>query len=411
MAKAHSPEGLMNATQARRSTMPAAPKLRDSCHACSASKVKCDKAKPTCARCAKRNVACEYCITKRAGRKREKRLDDSSMLTTALPWSSSSSSPETAFQTSSPNLFQPQPIPWQPTSSYPDLSPTYLPPSDPASSSALTNLSTDFNDLFASPMSFPYTESSDMQMLTQPPIDTTGMNSSSMEFNGGETFHMPANTFSHIDSTVSNLPALSRPCPPLKSRSSTTSTGDSQGSRHSNSKSPCSCLARALGRLEQLFPNASTACTRSTGQDYENATGQLPTIQSVIAENEETIEAIDSLLQCTCSQDSYLLAILSLIVFKLLSWYEAAARERPMTENSQSPTKTQYNHRRESLHHSEQVIQFSPVDGSDSHHGKDQDRVAAQLVLSELHRVQRLVNILSQRLKLHGTRNGGVGNT
>lgn len=35
-------------------------KLRDSCHACASSKVKCHKEKPTCSRCRKRGITCEY---------------------------------------------------------------------------------------------------------------------------------------------------------------------------------------------------------------------------------------------------------------------------------------------------------------------------------------------------------------
>ncbi|EAU31626.1 predicted protein [Aspergillus terreus NIH2624] len=44
-------------------------KLRGSCHACAASKVRCSKEKPTCSRCSKRGTTCEYLITKRPGRK------------------------------------------------------------------------------------------------------------------------------------------------------------------------------------------------------------------------------------------------------------------------------------------------------------------------------------------------------
>jgi len=46
-------------------------KLRDSCHLCASSKVKCHKEKPTCSRCAKRGLKCEYFVTKRAGRKHD----------------------------------------------------------------------------------------------------------------------------------------------------------------------------------------------------------------------------------------------------------------------------------------------------------------------------------------------------
>ena len=51
-------------------------RLRDSCHACAASKVKCSKEKPTCSRCAKRATRCEYLVTKRPGRRHNSRASD-----------------------------------------------------------------------------------------------------------------------------------------------------------------------------------------------------------------------------------------------------------------------------------------------------------------------------------------------
>ena len=46
-------------------------KLRDSCHACARSKVRCPKQKPTCSRCEIRGTECQYFFTRRPGRRRE----------------------------------------------------------------------------------------------------------------------------------------------------------------------------------------------------------------------------------------------------------------------------------------------------------------------------------------------------
>jgi hypothetical protein len=126
----------------------------------------------------------------------------------------------------------------------------------------------------------------------------------------------------------------------------------------------------------------------------------------VIAENKQTIEAISSMLQCPCSQDRYLLAIMSLVVFKVLGWYAAAAREAPVPDDSRYLSRPRPD---QGLHCSEQVLKSPAVVGSYCIDGADQGRMVAQLVLSELHRVQRLVNVLSQRLKRPGMRNEGVG--
>lgn len=250
-------------------------------------------------------------------------------------------------------------------------------------------------------------EISDPDMLAQPDFDFRSFNNELLDSNGASNLLTPEDAFSVIDEAVSDFPTLSKPRSPPDSRGSTTSDGQSfQGFRW---ESRCCCLIRALDLLKQLFPNASTACTRSSGQGYENAASQLPAIQSVVAENERTIEAISNMLQCPCSQDDYLLAIMSLIVFKVLGWYAAAARNAPVTDDSHSPSKSHPDQRRQSSCHSEQVLQFPTVAGSYCIDGEDQGRMAAQLILGELHRVQRLVNLLSQRLKRHGMRNGTVG--
>lgn len=403
MSTLHSPELLTGPALARRSTVRAAPKLRDSCHACSASKVKCNKEKPTCARCAKRGLACEYLVTKRAGRKHNTRPSETTNVTQALPESTWSASSGTGLLTS-PTLIQPSPR--QHTSEYPDILPNLLSPVDPSSSSTLTTLSTNLDDFFASPISFPVLETSDHDVLAQSHISSRGVNNG-LDSNDGAALLPPEDAFSVLDEAVAELSTLSKPRSPPNSRASTT-TSDAPSFQGCRSESPCSCLIRALGLLKQLSPNTSTACTRSKRQGYENATCQLPTIQSVVAENEQTIEAISNMLQCPCSQDGYLLAIMSLIVFKVLDWYSAAARETPVTDDSQTPSQSHPVHRRHSLCHSEKVLQSPTVVGSYCIDGEDQGRMAAQLVLSELHRVQRLINLLSKRLKGHGTCNGAV---
>jgi hypothetical protein len=115
----------------------------------------------------------------------------------------------------------------------------------------------------------------------------------------------------------------------------------------------------------------------------------------VIIKNEQTIEAISNMLHCQCAQDSYLLTIMALIVFKVLGWYAIAARETSTSEPNQG---------REFPEITQQTQRFPSEYSVD---GEDHGRMAGQVVLSELHRVQRLVNVLSQRLKGHGMPNRG----
>ncbi|KAI1163371.1 hypothetical protein F5B18DRAFT_619983 [Nemania serpens] len=58
------------------------PKLKDSCDPCSASKLRCDKQKPTCTRCAGLKQPCYYSPARRAGRPHRVRLDRSQVVET-----------------------------------------------------------------------------------------------------------------------------------------------------------------------------------------------------------------------------------------------------------------------------------------------------------------------------------------
>lgn len=162
--------------------------------------------------------------------------------------------------------------------------------------------------------------------------------------------------------------------------------------------------------MKQLFPNPSTVCMASATQGLDKP-NSLPTIQDVIAQNEQTIEAVSAMLQCSCSQDAYLLTIMSLIVFKVLGWYAAAARKAPSSgDDNHSMQSPGTSLSRQSLRF-EEVLQDSAVVGSYCLNGEDSARMAAQLVLSELHRVQRLVNQLSRKLKAQTAKNSGLADT
>jgi hypothetical protein len=96
-------------------------------------------------------------------------------------------------------------------------------------------------------------------------------------------------------------------------------------------------------------------------------------LKTVIDANKQTIDAVSTMLQCPCLQDGYLLTIISLIVFKILDSYSAAA-----------------------------II--SEVEEPDADADATEDDVlymAAQRILGELHRVQRLVKQLSINIKRH----------
>ncbi|KAH8810946.1 putative C6 transcription factor [Xylogone sp. PMI_703] len=385
-------------TPSGRTITQTAPKLRDSCHACAASKLKCYKEKPTCSRCAKRGITCEYVAVKRAGRKPSRPSTDSNREnSTSNPATNANhkdqSTPEgnqISYQSAvsstapqpSPGVVQLSPRPGT-SGSLDIISNLFSPSEDQALSSTNIELNDSFDDFFASPMSFSMPDMIDVDVLGQAGYISTGMDQSD---NTSETLFDP---FPLFEDAVSELMALSgsnSPKPEMHNFSDVGTT-DPRGT----------CLAQALGLMKELSPEPSNNCASSVTQSLENPTG-ISTIQAVLAKNEAAIQAVSAMLKCSCSQDGYLLTILSLIVFKILGGYAAAARKASPQHGSNGIPVPQTHSRQSS--HSEQALQDSTVVGGYSRNGYDSARMAAQLVLSELHHVHRLVNQLSSRLNI-----------
>ncbi|KAK5008813.1 hypothetical protein LTR28_003475 [Elasticomyces elasticus] len=153
---------------------------------------------------------------------------------------------------------------------------------------------------------------------------------------------------------------------------------------------PQSCSTVALNILPSLLTDCPATCTLSSTSLNQQNSCTIPTIDSVISNNKKIIEAISIMLPCPCSLDDHLATIISLIAFKVMTWYAAAARDVPLSSSSSDS---------ESLPSpSKQVLHIPITVGKYHLDGVDHSRMRAQLVLSELHRVQRLVELLSKRL-------------
>ncbi|KAF2017046.1 hypothetical protein BU24DRAFT_420070 [Aaosphaeria arxii CBS 175.79] len=359
------------------STPPApapAPKLRDSCEACAASKLKCHKQKPTCSRCAKRGITCQYLATRRAGRRydnnrrpSERRRPESFSLPAEpqldpLDLNSWFAAEAAA---SSGDDFPPMPK----TAS--SVSTTASNPSSGLDSTMLTpvdlnDMMTDIDDYFLSPTSLWMPDSTGTDMLAPLDADFFNMPSGGMD----PTFNDNIKTSHSVSSPDSGITDLKKPMPELNLDISSFTQGFS-------SSFGC-CMMQAMCLLQQLFPQSmsttETSCENTKMKSAGNSPSpppekMAPPMEAVIATNKQAIDAVGTMLECSCVQSGYLLAILSLIVFKALDSYDAAANStQPRLEN--------------------------PLD-------EDSRYTAAQLVLGELHRVQRLVNQLSGKMKEH----------
>lgn len=401
---------------------PKAPKLRDSCDACASSKVKCPKDKPVCSRCARRGITCEYVATRRGERRHNRRSVNTQ----------STASSRNSGVAGNGRLVD--------VGSYSDavISPSILNDWTMA----------DVDSTFASPISLSipgfYDSSHDLLGHDSlfPVFDST---SSNVQDVLDTLFPTPPST---LKDAIPEAPTISIQ-PNTRDLISTTGSSNTTlqtlsdipyAQSHPTAAEPpsCGCLAQALGIMNRLFPE-TTGCITSQSTDNK-AMPTPPTMQAVLAKNEEAIDAVTAIMRCSCTQDGYLLVVVSLIVFKVMSWYAAAARQEPpqpgieasstctsspsltgasLLENTVQQDSSLHNSR-ESSHtpltqhslqqehsgisrsgsvHLEQVIPGPVVIGSYCIDGQDSAHMAAQLVLSELHRVQRLVKQLEEKLK------------
>ncbi|KAL5341615.1 aflatoxin regulatory protein-domain-containing protein [Aspergillus crustosus] len=271
----------------------------------------------------------------------------------------------------------------QRTPSYPESVPSLLSSAGPPTSATtpLTFGHTDFDSFLASPVSLSLLDAPDVDYFSGAELgyrDINGFPCPSSFFPLGDPIPMleenilKAAFMPNSTTTLSNPPSS----PPVTDLSSL--GGPSQ----------CFCFARSLTLLRELFPNPSQTCSSATPDEQD--TPSPPTIQQVITQNEQTIREITHLLECPCSHDGYTLTILTLTVFKVLAWYNAIVQDSPVQEDGQP--------------HTEQVDKTPAIIRGYNLEGEEQGRMAAQLVLSELHRVQRLVNTLFQRLRDHSSR-------
>lgn len=160
------------------------------------------------------------------------------------------------------------------------------------------------------------------------------------------------------------------------------------------------CLLKAMELLPTLF-SPSASCTCQGGLPSSHQVQPLPlTTEQVVTKNQQTLSAFQSMLTCPCTSNptnsGYLLALISLAILQVLAWYRAAAL--PLAGHAPRSC------------HAVHATRAAPAVAGGYHLEDDNDsaRMAAQLVLSELHRVQRLVTVLAQRVQVAGD-GGGSG--
>ncbi|KXT14310.1 hypothetical protein AC579_8434 [Pseudocercospora musae] len=353
-------------------------KLRSSCESCAQSKLKCSGDKPACARCAKRGLACKYVVAKRGGRKPK---GYSSMNDNNSPKRSEGShSPAASQWSSTGHLGRPYPY-CDPTirgSASPAVMSDFYNPMDQTLSEAPTShmdmsMDFDFNDCFS--LGFPGSN----ELLDFCNVGPAEMFPSSLDSSSSSSSSGPeslCDAFSLTDDAMSDSFSASLPEPQPQIRAAPIDKNP-HSYQEACLNGSCSCLVEALSLMKQLVSSRS-----------RNGAASPPNIQTIIDRNEATIESVRRMLECSCSQDDgYLLSVMSLIIFRVLGWYATVARQTACEVDGQSS-------------HSRQSSTSSL--GSYCLEGADSARMAAQLVLSEIHHVRRIVHQLSLKLKAQG---------
>lgn len=414
-------------------------KLRGSCDACSLSKVRCDKAKPICSRCARRKITCQYVATKRVGRKQNSTRKNSisssanksksnsvdmSQTITAITQTPSQVLPPADMGMSlstdmDVDLFMSNADSFDysvfSSMTSPNTNSLVQTPSPQTSSSTATTSSLPVWDLFSNLFPLDPALSTDLDGASvqgansvpalyddfQDLFTATGVDTSSKANPGtnhalqGTDPLFPDNDFAGLEATTFTE-QLTTPQQHVVQSEHASPPRVGLGLTAESSTSPtCGpCIIDALALMRQLFPSRPLELFARSSQESETPTPS-PTFDNIISQNEAVTDACISMLKCACSEeDGYLLAVISLIVFKVLAWYAAAVHLKSDTgATAAESTNRVYDDG------------IGAVDDDDF----DAARMAGQLLLGKMHRVQHLVNQLSAKLKAKaaGRRSGG----
>lgn len=347
------------------STQAKPPKLKDTCTACASSKLRCSRDKPVCKRCELRGLSCHYDTSKRSGR--------TSQATKAAQERRQREEEDERLREEQRNQCQPPPnTPLQMRSN-----PTFASSQAPAPVAPMIPMP----ETALSPLSLPTTLAPEQDAFAWiESLNQDDMNSWNEAWNANQQDFEPSlplplpNQDSNItgiafDNTalpdftsqirvdhnavpaIAAAPKMSRSVTmPLSANlTATSASSDSLSSytdkwNHISSPSssvveisfdelisksnispasctsspepPNCCLSVAVGFLVQVTPNSKTLCTMSGNEQGSNPIQENNT---TIEDNRLIVDELVKILECRCSQDGYLLTIISLVLFKTMS--------------------------------------------------------------------------------------------
>ncbi|KAF2246888.1 hypothetical protein BU26DRAFT_55124 [Trematosphaeria pertusa] len=321
------------------------PKLRASCDACAASKVKCSKEHPICARCNANGSQCIYGVSRKhgkPGRTRKRNPDGTPFVKASKQRPSPDGSEFSKFR------LRPEPIlpdpemdsasNWSPTPSWPATpdfdfemtpEPLFTEPSDYFS----------FMDDILMPMPTFQPEPEAMQTI-QPEltfIDPFARKQSVRldlpdiqalkDFIGGDAVNPMDYTFADTTPMDTGFLPDSGSSTPQSPKSTPSYFHNPLRVSISMPSSHC-CYTLAYSTLESLRII-----------NPENSAGvELKSLDAVLSITKTAVANVLQLLSCSCSSDPHLAMLYSSITSKILAWYQIAAGVKPTSPPTSPPS-------------------------------------------------------------------------
>jgi hypothetical protein len=400
--------------------------LRNSCEECSTSKLKCMSAwaaldrhrcqrltcspgssqKPSCVRCSKRGLLCEYKPQKRAGRRpgRSRSIVDENCSTSGSGsdtrpspsnsrLSSVSSTAPTDTSLDLERFSADGPMDWETTlsSACPELATDYSSTLDRTHSdlsSTFDELATDVSvapgdvdairDTTLTEVKFMMNNDSaklDLDM-TRATSANLGYDSSTPKAGGSYSYDADFSP-DILNDLFTFAETIQNPAPPVPNMI----TPQVAQTAHSATEA-CMCMAHTLTSMRQT--EQLVTATRNTSSDQ--ATEEVLSIQrvlDVVSENKNILHAMETVLSCSCWHDGYLLTMISLIVFKVMTLYGSILSRDSAQRASDHPN---FSRR----------LSFNPpfVDADKS------TSVAAKLLVTELRHLRRVIEQLGDKLQM-----------
>lgn len=314
------------------------PKLRSSCDACGAAKVRCDKTQPRCGRCVAGGLNCVYGLSRKFGKApRKKPQIDTNAAVETIPRPLAQGTQQNTIScctdyhhlsgASRPIKYEPTPVSSYGLQESLMAMPSVYPTHDIFLRSPTTM------DAFDDPFSFtdsPVSMAPDHR-ATVDPLDLSYPSADFQSFGDwvhpDELMHTPPSS-----SDIESAPSLS------SSRASSLDVYHGISDASLMAADSHNCHQLAYSTLESLT-------SRQEGLGLSKSEPLVQTMDKVLNRNKQAVNNMHQLLKCSCSKSPHMVMLYASITSKILMWYQLAAGcTKPTTSwdyfssNSHQPT-------------------------------------------------------------------------